>query len=98
MKHIHFKEEDTTPVDFEMSVPEQTLRDLICITEKSIKSLAGQMNGMTINVKKMTSTLEAELPAIVKELQVVAKVMNENTKLGITKTDELIKVLEKKNG
>lgn len=98
MKHIHFKEKDDTFVDAKMSVPQETLRDLICITEESIKNLAEQMDTMSNNVEKMTQILEKELPAVVKGLEEVADVMNSNTLRGLEKTDELIQALEKKNG
>lgn len=98
MKHIHLKEKDTTSVDYEMSVPEQTLRDLICITEDSIKNLVGQMDGMTKNISVMTKVLEDKLPAIVDRLEKLIDVMDSNTEKGLAKTNELIGALEKRDG
>lgn len=94
MKHIHLSEKDDTPVDFEMSVPEQTLRDLICITEDSIKALAGQMVSMSTDMKAMRGTMETQFPAIVGELKALITCMDKNTDRGIEKTDELIKAMK----
>jgi hypothetical protein len=97
MKHIHLEEFDQTSVDIEMSLPEQSLRDLICITEESIQALAGQMDVMTQNVADMTQVLGDKLPAVVEKLEELIKVINENTEKGMAKTDELMKALEKNN-
>jgi hypothetical protein len=94
MKHIHLNEKDSTPVDYEMSVPEQTLRDLICITEDSIKALAGQMDSMAKDMKAMRGTMETQFPAIVDKLQELIQCMDRNTDKGIAKTDELLEAMK----
>jgi hypothetical protein len=96
MKHIHLEEKDETAVDYEMSVPEQTLRDLICITEDSIKALAGQMDSMSRDMKAMRTTMEEQFPAIVDKLQDLINCMDKNTCDGIAKTDELLQAMKDK--
>ena len=83
MKHIHLDDKDTTSVDMALPVPEQTLRDLICITEDSIIALAGQMDSMSTN-----------LPDIVDKLQELIECMDRNTDRGIAKTDELLEAMK----
>jgi len=96
MKHIYLEERHTDSMDMEMSVPEETLRDLICITEDSIKSLADQMNSMTDDMKVMRGTMESQFPAIVGKLQQLIECMDKNTDRGVAKTDELLQAMKGK--
>jgi hypothetical protein len=98
MKRINLEEFDGKSVDVSMNIPEESLRDLICITEESIQSLSGQMNEMTENVKKMTEILSINLPSLVTKITDLMVAMEEHTKDGLKKTDELIKALERSNG
>ena len=97
MKHIHLEEKDTTSVDMELSVPEQTLRDLVCITESSITALAGQMDSMSKDMKSMRDTMSFNLPAIIDRLQALIECMDSNLTKGVDKTDELIQVMKETN-
>lgn len=94
MKHIHLDDKDTTSVDMALPVPEQTLRDLICITEDSIIALAGQMDSMSKDMKTMRDTMSTNLPDIVDKLQELIECMDRNTDRGIAKTDELLEAMK----
>jgi len=96
MKHIHLEERDTTSVDMEMSVPEQTLRDLVCITENSIIALAGQMDSMSKDMQIMRDTMFDNLPTIVEKLEALVVCIDKNTDRGIAKTDELLEAMKDK--
>jgi hypothetical protein len=94
MKHIHLEDVDDTSVDTEFSIPEQSLRDLVCITENSITLLAGQMVEMSDDIKTMKLTMQEQFPKIVDKLTDLIGCMDRNTNAGVQQMEKLTEALK----
>jgi hypothetical protein len=83
MKHIHLTEQSKSITDLDMPIPEESLRDLICITETALTNMADQMESMCVAMEEMKLLLQDLLEST-----------DRNMAKGLAKTDELIAALK----
>jgi uncharacterized protein Yka (UPF0111/DUF47 family) len=94
MREVNFTEEDDKVVNVHGSIPEDTLRILLCRNEDAMKTMNELILNMSIQVAEMTEVIRDNIPVLSKRVMDASDSMDRNTSEGIATSEKLIEVLE----
>lgn len=84
---VHFGEQDDTQVDVATSVPEETVKTLLCRTEEAVRMMNQAVVDMAAAVADMSDLLSTQMPALRQALEETKEAIETNTRDGVEQSE-----------